>query len=212
MRRALFIQVVLLTACRNAFAFIAPSFTLKRQRQSYLARGDQPRFGVLFSENDVQSNLEIIENNSEKKSVKRIGGRARPRPRRRNINDDVPVSRRLPWWVKTVAAPIVALWLFLQLLFGGSNSTPDTYYYQSSMYESRVYGIDGKVETARKESVRSNIPGLIESQRNARSLPESSVGKPSVFGDSVDETFDRMLDQEIDSMLRIQKSFLRDFW
>ena len=57
--------------------------------------------------------------------------------------------------------------LFFGNLFGGSS--PNVVYYSSSVYQSTTYKADGNVETSRKESFESNIPGLVEKKAGRES-------------------------------------------
>eukprot|EP00977_Amphora_coffeiformis_P029140 scaffold39007_cov191-Amphora_coffeaeformis.AAC.1 len=140
--------------------------------------------------------------------LRRAGGRAR----RKSPPQTVDKSSKIPGWLKTFVLPVVVVWFLGQLLFGGGESSSDYYYYQSSVYESRVYGSDGRVDTSRKSSVRSNVPGLIDRtetpQRRLRAERNSIVD----YKGRANEDFDRTLDQEIESMMRLQKGFLNDFW
>jgi hypothetical protein len=102
--------------------------------------------------------------NNTKPTVRRVGGRSLSR--QRNNQDTAPSNRTnilgvLPAWLVWAAAALaVSMWLLSQTMWG----VPKTnyVYYQSSYYESRIVGVDGKVETSRKESVRTNIPSLME--------------------------------------------------
>ena len=85
--------------------------------------------------------------------------------------------------------PLVAILFLLKTLFGSLFGNGSDYvYYQSSVYESRVYTPDGRVETARKESVQSNIPSLMDGKQ----LRDSS--SQYLLRDSPDRDFDRELD------------------
>jgi hypothetical protein len=101
-----------------------------------------------------------------------------------------------------LAFPLLAAWLFLQMLFGGIGGliSPGSYvFYQSSVYESRVYTPDGKVETRREESIRSNLPSLVERQATiGQSSPYQSKSKgylspSSQLMNEADDEFDRAL-------------------
>jgi len=138
----------------------------------------------------------------------RIGGRSKspskptPNVQKRNEN-----KTGMPKLLIAICIPLLALWVFFQTLFGGEDS-PSTYYYQSSVYESRVYNADGQVETSRKESVRSNVPSLLEERRNDRRESETSDFSSYILRGDIDEQFDK----ELESMMRVQQKILEDFF
>lgn len=139
---------------------------------------------------------------------RRVGGRARRKSPIRKV-DKLP---KIPGWLKTFALPIAIVWILGQVLFGRGDTSSDYYYYQSSVYESSVYGSDGRVDTARKSSVRSNVPGLIDrSETQQKPLPAERNSIVN-YERRADEDFDKILDQEIESMMRLQKGFMNDFW
>lgn len=130
-------------------------------------------------DNIIPSNNDDNDNSGgERKplTTRRIGGRSSAAP-----------SRDEPRGWLFLAVPVVAVWLLFQNLFGGPYS--DFVYYESSVYESRVIGEGGKVETARKESVRTNIPGLVE----GRGKDEQRMLRQS-------DDFDRAMDRELKNM------------
>jgi hypothetical protein len=132
-------------------------------------------------------------------------------------------SRRGLW---KLLAPIVGLALILRLLFGGTSGS--YYYYQSSSYESSVVTGDGRVDTARKESVRTNLPGLViekasSSDDDRRSRASSTSSSTSMREEDRENSmmeraplpsaaFDDALDREIESILRQERRMLDDFF
>ena len=97
----------------------------------------------------------------QKYSTARIGGR---RAKKQKVKkDDNTNDGPLSVFIRQVGIPILLLTLFLRLLFGnlfggGSNVV----YFSSTVYQSTTYSRDGNIETKRKESFESNIPGLVE--------------------------------------------------
>jgi len=93
----------------------------------------------------------------KKFEARRIGGRRGSRLR----NNDPPFN-------KFVNPPLLVVLLLVGLitksLLGGNGDNDSYYYYsyQTTVYESRSYDADGKVQTSRRSSgnVQSNIPGL----------------------------------------------------
>jgi hypothetical protein len=105
-------------------------------------------------------------------------------------------------WIR-VGLPLVALVLLVKSLLGSLSGRSDYVYYQSSVYESRTYNSDGRVETARKESVQSNIPSLLDGKR----LRDSS--SQYLLREAPDRDFDRELDI---MMKRFQQSMFDEFF
>ena len=109
----------------------------------------------------LQSPSDQNEPGSHKYSTARIGGR---RAKKQKVKkDDNTNEGPLSVFIRQVGIPILLLTLFLRLLFGnlfggGSNVV----YYSSTVYQSTTYSRDGNIETKRKESFESNIPGLVE--------------------------------------------------
>lgn len=140
---------------------------------------------------------------------RRAGGRARLK----SPSGNKKTPSKIPGWLTTLALPVAVVWFIGQLLFGGrGGSSSDYYYYQSSVYESRVYGAGGRVDTARKSSVRSNIPGLIEGKDAPRAQLPGKSNSIMDYDRRADEDFDRMLDREIESMMRLQRGIFNEFW
>lgn len=119
----------------------------------------------------------------------RVGGRWSPYKNKKG-------AFALLGWLIGAAAPLCLLWIVFQNLFGGDDSS-SFLYYQSSVFESNIVGEDGKAERSRKESVRTNIPSLIQpaqgqDQRDQRRL----------LLESPDAAFDQALDREMARMFK----------
>jgi hypothetical protein len=105
---------------------------------------------------EIESNDDNdITDKEEAPSTRRVGGRNFRSTNRKDKNG-------IPGWF-ILAIPFLAFWLFMQSAFTPSNQ--GYVYYQSSLFESRVIGPNGKVETARMENVRTNIPILLEGRK-----------------------------------------------
>jgi hypothetical protein len=138
----------------------------------------------------------------QKISTARAGGRVASSSRRRLANARSPAgdSGSIVLSFGRFAIPLLAAWLFLQMLFGGVSGliSPGSYvFYQSSVYESRVYTSDGKVETKREESIRSNVPSLLERQvksgRSSSYRPKAYSSPSSQIIHEANDEFDRSL-------------------
>jgi hypothetical protein len=138
----------------------------------------------------------------QKISTARAGGRVASSSRRRPANARSPAgdSGSIVLSLGKLAIPLLAAWIFLQILFGGVSGliSPGSYvFYQSSVYESRVYTSDGKVETKREESIRSNVPSLLERQvksgRSSSYRPKAYSSPSSQIIHEANDEFDRSL-------------------
>jgi len=150
-----------------------------------------------FSSDDDNSSADA-ESTSSNKSVARAGGRSssgRPSPTKTaNSSNDGGTFNGIVDLAKK-AVPILLLLSLIKGLFGflfGSGSNPSYVYYQSTVYESRTYDADGQIERIRKESVKSNMPSMI----NGNKQEEGDI-KSSYLQQSSDEDFDRDLDRII---------------
>eukprot|EP00565_Helicotheca_tamesis_P006859 CAMPEP_0185725120 /NCGR_PEP_ID=MMETSP1171-20130828/1448_1 /TAXON_ID=374046 /ORGANISM="Helicotheca tamensis, Strain CCMP826" /LENGTH=187 /DNA_ID=CAMNT_0028393157 /DNA_START=372 /DNA_END=935 /DNA_ORIENTATION=+ len=142
-------------------------------------------------------------------STARVGGRrSSPPPPKRNNKKDTDDN---VFGLLKFVLPIMALiWLLQSLLsgiffFGGGGSSTGNYvYYQSSTFESRTIKSDGTIETAKKESVRTNMPSLIKSGESSSS--SSSSTSSMILRGERDEAFERELEndvkREIDSAMQ----------
>jgi hypothetical protein len=149
-----------------------------------------------------QEPTSVTNGNLKKLTARRAGGRSiRPSSRESESN---PTSKVGKWAV--LAIPFLIVMVIWKLLFGGSpadSGTSGYMFYQSSVYETRVVGSDGKVERTRKESVRSNIPNLMERKSRIDGSSSSSYSSIQTPGEDFDREL-RML------MRRAQKAVLDD--
>jgi len=145
-------------------------------------------------------------------------GRAGGRKTRKSVTAK-PQSNS-PWnnWVVKAGVPALAIALFLKSLFGGgeaaSNASPSYFYYQSSYYESRVYRGDGNMERTYKQSIKSNVPSLIEGRRLLREDTRPTESEPSGTSQYLlQESPDRGLDQELDAaLIKVQQAMFSDWY
>ena len=137
--------------------------------------------------------------NRHRQNKGRLFGRIGGRKKRHSTNMGKVKNQRdsssvIPFW--GVALGVAVL---LSSLFGwNQGSDPSFVYYESSFYESRDYSSDGKVESYRKESFKSNVPGLVQElkQRQGEVSLESTSSALN----------------EIDLAQRIQAAILDDFF
>ena len=90
----------------------------------------------------------------------------------------------------------------MKTLLGGFGVDYSVYFYQSSYVESQVVRSDGKIDTSRKESIRTNIP----------SMKDVSPQTLREYNARFDEDFDQEIEQEMARMLRFQRNTLNDFF
>lgn len=89
------------------------------------------------------------------KHFSRVGGR--------KVRRQKPKQKR-PNSLPLILPLALVFYLFFSQPFG-SRGNPSYVYYQSSVYESTVVGSDGRAETSRQESIKSNLPELVRKQR-----------------------------------------------
>ena len=108
---------------------------------------------------------------SQKYSVARIGGRNTKQNQQIRKDTSKNTTNGVFATIRQLALPIVLATVFFRLLFGNlfGGASPNVVYYSSSVYQSTTYKADGNVETSRKESFESNIPGLVEKARRESS-------------------------------------------
>lgn len=120
-----------------------------------------------------------------KRSVARAGGR---KPK---VNNPPPVPNKKEVGVLTFlrqwTVPLLLSAFLLRFVFGGLFPSSGNYvYYSRSVYQSITYARDGNVETKRKESFQSNIPGLVERSREGGGM----ISIDDELADFEDEIFD----------------------
>jgi hypothetical protein len=167
-------------ACvQEALAFVSPTQQLHKNTmdKSSLLSTSFERHNI---EVGVKASLQAHQGKTDEEGIQQdITFLEKPKPQRRRKSGRTGGRRRrrimtLPSEKKESSGGILqSLWfplvvfllllkILLESLFGGGS---DYVYYQSSVYESSVYTPDGRVETARKESVQSNIPSLMDGKR-----------------------------------------------
>lgn len=123
--------------------------------------------------------------NERKGRFGQLGGRKKKQPPGKSQKG----AGFFKWWT-VPAILLAALIFFLSGTIGGD----DFVYYESTVYESRIYNTNnGQVERSRKESFKSNIPSLVE-QRSSSSL----------------DTF--MMEEDTNGMIRIEESIVDEFF
>lgn len=141
-------------------------------------------------EKDGTNEMELSSEDTNKRntSTARAGGRSSKSVTERALKQEIKQLSASTSWLDSLSntakkmlpllAVLLILKLFLGSLFGGSGGgTPSFVYYQSSVYESRSYSEDGRMERVRKEStMRSNIPSLTNG-REENKLLESRDGQ-----------------------------------
>mmetsp|Transcript_2361 Transcript_2361/g.3461 ORF Transcript_2361/g.3461 Transcript_2361/m.3461 type:complete len:279 (+) Transcript_2361:152-988(+) len=199
--------------------FIIPSLG-NRQSLSPLFSSKMPNDGNIDENGgqDNESSPSKSDDNNDKTvtSSRRVGGRSRQKNTLANNEKENNNDGLLSKWAAIVVPAFAVVFLLKSVLgglfFGGAADGQSSYvYYQSSVYETRSYGSDGKVETSRKESVRTNAPSLVNSQRvndNARddSTSRSRVSGTYLLEDIADDDFD----EEIESIIRQERRALRN--
>ena len=152
--------------------------------------------------------LKEASTNNDNQPESKTGGRAGGRKSKKNKVDKRRRQQQgrgnhTLWW--QIPAVLLSLLLLKGILFDSSDHS--FVYYESSVYESRTYNSDGRVETSRKENFRSNIPSLVEQSRQQRNTENNN---------NYLEEKTRMLEEdmikEINSAIRLQNSILDEIF
>ena len=214
------LQVLWFFSIAEAFALVKPS-ALSRQVVGWqqqqgprvispvCASQDKETTGDK-EETDAGDNLHPETPSKKKVSTSRAGGRSRQRERPAKNSSSSPLLANRA----KIALPVVLVLWILSQVFQSSVRPPSYVFYQSSMYESRTLGADGRMETTRKESVKSNLPSLLQ-QDDERRLVKPSLLPDRDFDREIDREIDREMneiDREMKSMMRFQQSLLDDFF
>ena len=149
--------------------------------------------------NDNDDEAPQVDDTVNVSKTRSTSGRAGGRKKTPQVKPETKKKQEPPFWL--AAVPLLALAVFVKSMFGGSDNGDSFVYYQSSVYESRVYTGDGMVERARRESVQSNVPSLLDGKRLRDSASTRLLESP-------DEEFDK----ELDAIIRMEQSFLNDFF
>lgn len=164
--------------------------------------------GSAANSNDAEENPNS-ENEWNKRGLKQtghLGGRSRRGPKKQVTRQGNALLEGIKQWSFPVGL-LLALVLFVKGLFGGGED-PSYRYYQSSVYESRVYdSSSGKIQTSRKESVQSNIPGLLEGARSSNKKGETPSSS-YLLRPSPDEKFE----EELNALMDFRQTLFTDFY
>uniref|UniRef100_A0A6U3C5M4 Transmembrane protein n=1 Tax=Entomoneis paludosa TaxID=265537 RepID=A0A6U3C5M4_9STRA len=153
-------------------------------------------------EHEHEHEVGELESSGSEKILNRGGGRSRKKKRQ-----VLPAEERKSIFFFGTILPLLALIIIFRSLFFGGLPTGDSsvYYYTSTSFESTTYA-NGKVDTARKQSVKTNMPSLID---NKMSSPSESIE----FRESrLAKDFDDQLEDEFNRMMRSERTIFDDFF
>jgi hypothetical protein len=118
-------------------------------------------------------------------SRRRVGGRSKSNSssRRKEERDDVwrrnlflLLSRSWKQWTLPI---LIAGFLLSSSLFGrmGRQTQQSYVFYQSNVYETRIVSSDGKIQTSRQETIRTNIPQVLrdDTQTESKETTNSKI-------------------------------------
>mmetsp|Transcript_4418 Transcript_4418/g.5109 ORF Transcript_4418/g.5109 Transcript_4418/m.5109 type:complete len:212 (+) Transcript_4418:146-781(+) len=144
-----------------------------------------------FMSADDSGSNEDAEN--KKFSTGRVGGRSPTPPPKKEMK----INFKLPSWLVPLSIFLIGFKVFVQILFGGfgGGGNSNFVYYESSVYQTQTMLDDGKVETSRKESIKTNAPSLL----NERQLLKQS------------QLMDRQYDRSVQSIITNQAFPNSDF-
>ena len=147
--------------------------------------------------NGVMPNTDSEISNEPVKKISRqarAGGRRRRQPK--NNKETIRQTKgqgKWPNWV--IGGVLLALFLSLSSMWNEGGTSPSYVYYQSTVFESTIVQEDGRRETSRQESFRSNLPDLVRQQQEqqqrldrstTRLLPEADDEAERVLNDAME--------------------------
>lgn len=135
------------------------------------------------SNKNYSKNSQPSQQHKNKGRIGPLGGRRKKRTKsfsKDSGNSNQPMLFKNCW---SIPALLLGLIIIKGILFGGGGGGGSTFvYYESSVYETRVYNNElGKVETSRKESFRSNIPSLVEQRQQKQQQQKPDGGQSQVL-------------------------------
>ena len=117
-------------------------------------------------DDDDDDNADMVESSASTANTKNSKSRIGPlggRKRKKALPPKKEKKNFLTLW--NISGLILFLLLAKSIFLDGFSANSNFAYYESSVYETRMYNSEGKLETSRKESFRSNIPSLVERQQ-----------------------------------------------
>jgi hypothetical protein len=134
----------------------------------------------------------------QKYSVARVGGRKTKKNHQIKKDTSKHAISGVFATIRQLALPILLATVFFRLLLGNlfGGTSPNVVYYSSSVYQSTTYKADGNVETSRKESFESNIPGLVEKARRESSQRNDNRAIRGSYYDIDSAIEDELMDVE----------------
>jgi hypothetical protein len=157
---------------------------------------DAPLLESPSDQNQPRNDIPAKGERTQKYSTSRVGGRRAKKQKSKNEDTTKTNDGLLFGIMRQIAIPIVLATLFLRLLsgnlFGGSNVV----YYSSTVYQSTTYSRDGNIETKRRESFKSNVPGLVERARERSQGNNGNIATRGSYYDLNSEIEDELMDVE----------------
>eukprot|EP00956_Cyclotella_meneghiniana_P017995 scaffold29754_cov67-Cyclotella_meneghiniana.AAC.2 len=161
---------------------------IPKTRQQKKIKKEGIHFSFLCAQNGNNLNEDDIrlQEQFRSKTIARVGGR---KPKVNKSPRDSSSSNRIGDIFRQWALPLFFSALVMRFLFGGifSSSSNYVYYYSRSVYQSTTYSRDGNVETKRKETFQSNVPGLVE---RSRDVGKNVISIDDEMSDLENEIFD----------------------
>ena len=133
----------------------------------------KPRIAVAFmasgEEDSDGEGRGITSSPAGRYSSKRAGGRVKNK-NKDNVEEAKYNSNPIVNFVSKLLGLLLLLKVASSLLFGGFSNSGNFVYYESSTYEMTTRNVDGKIETTRKQSIKSNLPGLKQDLQNTKDV------------------------------------------
>ena len=217
-------QFTLIPSRHNNRPFIlSPHHTIlsvNRNSDPNGAEDDGEREG---NDNEITNSMECsLEKTKKKGRIGPLGGRKR----KKLVSSQKERSDGMNWW--NIPILLLVLLLVKGVLLDSFSTSSNFSYFESSVYETRVYNSQGQLETSRKESFRSNIPGLVERQQQRQQQQEEAsststlsasptkdtnpqFGRDRILSESRSADFEEEMIRDMERMLRSQDIILDNF-
>jgi hypothetical protein len=171
-------------------------FPLKSRHNSFIlwSHEDSEEFSILASDGNTKDDAQL-----PPMSTRRVGGRSKSTVRTKGRDDLVKntFSSLLRSW-RQWTLPILVAGFLLSSLFGRiGRPTQQSYtFYQSNVYETRIVDSDGKIQTSRQETIRTNLPQALRDTQTKLKESNSNL----VFTEDDDDIDIQDLEQDMKSI------------
>ena len=145
--------------------------------------------------------LRTATSHQSKKHCSRVGGRKARRQTTKQKRSPDLVLPRIP---TSLIEPLFILFIIVSFIAIFDENPSSYVHYQSIVYESTVIvGPDGRTETYRTESIKSNSPDFV---RRQRAIAGEQDGSSTILRErDLDENAEKLFNRQLDSVIKEQQ-------